>query len=74
MGQAADVAVTLSSSEDRPVPPVLLRAVLRLLQDAMLHSMRLRVAVAPLPPSLALLAEQLEALSGQVRNILGLRT
>ena len=56
------------------MPPVLLRAVLRLLQDAMLHSARLRVAVAPPPSQLALLAEQLEALSGQVRNILGLRT
>jgi hypothetical protein len=70
MGQA----VTFSSSQDRPVPPVLVRGVLRLLQEAMLHSARLRVAAAPPPRSqLALLAEKLEILAGQMRSIAGLR-
>lgn len=70
MGQRAENIVTTCRSDDRPMPTVLLRAVLRLLQDAMLHGSRLRVAIAPPPDQLALLADRLESLAGEMRGLI----
>lgn len=69
MGQRAGNHVVSCRSDSRVMPPVLLREVLRLLQDAMLHGSRLRVAVAPPPAQLARLAEQLDSLAGELRGL-----
>ena len=73
MGQRAENIVTTCRSEDLSMPPVQLRTVLRLLQDAMLHSSRLRVAVTPPSDQLALLADQLDSLAGEVRGLIAAR-
>ncbi len=65
----------LTSCEDRSLPPVVLRSVLRLLRDAMLQGSRLRVAVAAAQTAqLALLADQLESVVAEVRSMIGAPT
>jgi len=67
MRQPTDVPASFPSSESRPV---LLRALLHLLQEATLQTARLRVGVTAPPRSkLALLADQLESLAAEMRAV-----
>jgi hypothetical protein len=64
---------TVSATDVLPVPPVLLRAWLGRVQEALLRGVRLRVASRPQATmQLELLADDLDSVADQIRHALGL--